>query len=351
MNDFLRDSIIYEDMEAIFDAGDYLLLKEKTILVTGAYGMLASYMVYFLIYLNEMHGYDIKIISLSRNDEKFKTRFGIYSSKVVQINQSVNERIDIDCDYIVHAASFASPQYYTVCPIDVILPNVLGTFNLLELAVVKKARLLFLSTCSVYGLLGSNKIKISEDNFGSIDPLDPHSCYDESKRAGETLCVAYHRQKNVSVVIARIAHTYGPTMDIENDPRVFTSFVKNAVNKENIEIKSDGTAKRSFCYISDATIAYFKLLLDGKPGEAYNVCNDDQTVSIKELGELIAKLANIDFIFKSREYSEIYLQDKNADSTVFLSDKLRKLGFSFSIDIKEGFSKVLTHFENEKKEV
>ena len=342
--DFLQNKIIREDMDVIFNSGDYKKLKNKTVLVTGAYGMLASYMMYFMIYLNKIHFYDIMIISLSRNAEKFNTRFGYYARDITQINKSVNEKVDINCDYIIHAASFASPQYYTISPIDVILPNVLGTYNLLELAYEKNAHLLYFSTCSVYGHYEGERKLITEEDYGVIDPLDPHSCYDESKRAGEMLCVAYYRQKKVPVVIARIAHTYGPTMDIENDPRVFASFIKNVVNKEDISIKSDGSAKRSFCYISDATTAYFKLLLDGEPGEAYNVSNEGQTISIKELGEIVSNLANVGFSYVKRDDDEVYLQDKNADTATYSNAKIRKLGMLFNIDVKQGFTRVINYF-------
>ena len=143
-------------------------------------------------------------------------------------------------------------------------------------------------------------------------------------------------------VIARIAHTYGPTMDIDNDPRVFASFIKNAVNRENIVIKSDGNAKRSFCYISDATTAFLKLLIEGKPGEAYNVCNAEQTVSIKELGKVISNLASVGLMYQKRPEDDVYLQDKNTGATIYSNEKLRKLGFSFKVDLQQGFSRVLT---------
>jgi len=335
-------------MEAIFNNGDYSLLQGKAVLISGSTGMLASYMVFFMVYLNEFHNYNIKILAMYRDITKFNERFGAYADKIIPISHPLDSPIDVDCDYIIHAASLASPQYYTVQPIDVILPNLLGTYNLLELAFRKKARPLYFSSISVYGNFSCGKTIISENDFGSIDPIDPHSCYDESKRAGESLCAAYYRQKNVPSVIARIAHTYGPTMDVVNDPRVFASFVKNATNKENIEIKSDGSAKRSFCYITDATAAYFKLLLNGVPGEAYNVCNTEQTLSIRELGEIISNIAKVDFIFKKRSDDEVYLQDSNADAVIYSSEKLEALGFSFKVDVKQGFTKVLSYLEGER---
>ena len=343
--DFLGNKIIREDMDNIFQAGNYEALKGKTVLVTGPYGMLASYVMFFLLYLNEVYNYDIEIVSVSRNADKFRARFGNYADKINNINQSINESLDISCDYIIHAASLASPDVYEKYPVDVALPNVIGTYHLLELAHKNKARFLFFSSSCVYGHFEGGVRIVTETDFGSMDPLASHSCYDESKRAGETLCFAYHKQKGVSTVMARIAHNYGPTMDIEGDPRVFASFVKDALAGKNIEMKSDGSAKRSFCYASDATAAYFKLLLEGEAGQAYNVCNTEQTVSIKELGQIVADLGQVELIQIKRSADENYLQDTSPDTLLYCNEKIKKLGVNFTTDIKTGFGRILEFYQ------
>jgi nucleoside-diphosphate-sugar epimerase len=344
--EFLGNKIIREDMDNIYSAGDYLGLVGKTVLITGPYGMLASYVVFFLLYLNEIHDYKIKIVTVSRNEDKFIKRFGYYADKIANINQSVNESIDVKCDYVIHAASLASPDVYEKYPVDVALPNIIGTYHLLELADKYKARFLFFSSSCVYGDFKGVNCLVGETDFGSIDPLSSHSCYDESKRAGEMLCLAYHKQKGVETVMARIAHNYGPTMDIQGDPRVFASFIKNAIAGENIEMKSDGSAKRSFCYLSDATVAYFKLLLDGKAGEAYNVCNTEQTVNIKELGQIIAELGGVELIQTKRSSKENYLQDTSPDTIRYSNEKVKKLGVTFDTDVRDGFSRILEFYKS-----
>jgi nucleoside-diphosphate-sugar epimerase len=285
-------------------------------------------------------------VTVSRNESKFNKRFGCYADKITNINQSVNESIDVKCDYIIHAASLASPDVYEKYPMDVALPNIIGTYHLLELAYKNKARFLFFSSSCVYGDFKGVSRLVGERDFGSMDPLSSHSCYDESKRAGEMLCLAYHKQKGVETVMARIAHNYGPTMDIEGDPRVFASFIKNALAGENIEMKSDGSAKRSFCYLTDATAAYFKLLLEGKPGEAYNVCNTNQTVSIKELGQIIADLGGVELIQTKRKVEENYLQDKSPDALRYSNEKVKKLGVTFDTDVRNGFSRILEFYKS-----
>ena len=348
--DFLNNKIIREDMESIFRWGNFQALKGKTVLITGPYGMLASYVVFFLLYLNQIHDYKINIVTISRNTSKFEKRFGEYSRQITNMNQSLNEPLDIKCDYIIHAASLASPDVYEKYPVDVALPNIIGTYYLLELAIQQKAKFLFFSSSCVYGSFQEKNITVTESDFGSMDPLGSHSCYDESKRAGETLCRAYYKQKGVHTVIARIAHNYGPTMDIYHDPRVFASFIKNALAGENIEMKSDGSAKRSFCYLSDATAAYFKLLLEGRPGEAYNVCNTQQTVTIKELGQIIADLGQVELIQTQRSNAENYLQDTSPDTLLYSNEKSRSLGITFETDIKSGFSRVLDFYKILKRE-
>ena len=349
--DFLKNNIIREDMDNIFRAGNYEALKDKVVLVTGPYGMLASYVMFFLLYLNEVHSYNIKIISISRNANMFNKRFQMYAEKITNISQSVNEEVNIRCDYIIHAASLASPDVYERFPVDVALPNIIGTYNLLELANRYKARFLFFSSSCVYGDFKGEWKTVKESDFGSMDPLSPHSCYDESKRAGETLCAAYYTQKGVETVMARIAHNYGPTMDIANDPRVYASFIKNALAGENIQMKSDGSARRSFCYISDATAAYFKLLLDGKPGEAYNVCNTEQTITIKELGQIIADLGNVELIHVKRKKEENYLQDTSPDTLLYSNEKVKELGVTFEVDIRSGFERILKFYQSVGEEV
>ena len=141
--------------------------------------------------------------------------------------------------------------------------------------------------CYVAYKLGQKYLK--ENNYGTLSTLDPHSCYEESKRMGETICNAYHTQYNLPTKIARIFHAYAPTMNI-NDPRVFSSFTRDVINNQDIQMKSEGLAKRSFCYITDIITGFLTILLKGKPGEPYNLCNTDQFISIIELAEIMVNI-------------------------------------------------------------
>jgi nucleoside-diphosphate-sugar epimerase len=344
----MMNQIIMQDMEDIFARKiNWDALRNKTILLTGAYGMLASYITYFIAFLNSKD-YNIKLIAAVRSKEKFFKHFpGLTEQANIEVVEYLMDReiqIDGDVDYIIHAASFASPQYYGVCPVDVFTPNIIGNYHLLKLAYEKKVKsYLMFSSSDIYGTV--EKTSISEDDFGGMDTLDIHSCYSESKRMAETMCKSFFVQYDVPVKIARIWHTYAPTMDVENDPRVFSSFVKNIIHGQNIEMKSDGSGQRCFCYITDAVAGYFAILLHGQSGEAYNVCNSSQYVSMAELAETLVGLSddNLKVVKKERTLDEHYVENNLLTNRVRIpsDEKLRGLGWEAKVDIKDGFGRVI----------
>lgn len=351
------DWVILKDCEEIFQRNiPWEKLYGKTVLITGAYGMLASYMTDMLIYLNEYHGAGIKIIALVRSENKCRECFGEYTEKpYFKINtSSLDLPIDIDdkIDFIVHAASLASPQHYSLRPIDVITPNAVGTYNLLNLAYRNRAEgFLLFSTGSVYGKVNEADF-ISEEMCGLVDPLNIHSCYNESKRVAETYCKAFFVQRHISTMIVRIWHTYSPTMDYKNDPRVFSSFVNDIVNHRDIVMKSDGLAKRSFCYITDALAGFFLVLLMGVPGEAYNVCNENEFYSILEFAKIMTNIRpeyRLSVIRKQRDINDAYLENTSANFIPPSSKKLRNLGWETKISLREGFTRVLDYIEKKDK--
>lgn len=340
----IHNDIIKSDMEDIYQREiDWNKLHNKTVFISGAYGMLASYLVYFLMYLNMHKGIPVDVIAQGRSEEKAREKFGdfwqhekfhFYSGDICRPLEDIDK-----VDYVIHAAGSANPRYYKTKPVEVIEPNVLGTYHLLRMISKKKSEgFLFFSTGAA-----------DEKAMGIIvDPLEEHSCYGESKRLGETLCMAFYREHQVPVKMARIGHTYGPTMDIENDPRVFASFVKCLVDGEDIVLYSDGSAKRPFCYIADATVAFLLLLLEGRPGEAYNVTNTEQFVSIKELAEILSTIPEkkAKVLFKKRSILDSYLEAKLEPGNRPSDARLRNLGWEPHYDIRSGFERVYRYFSS-----
>lgn len=350
MKDLLKSEVILQDMKNIYDRNlPVESLYHKTILISGATGMLASYFCYYLLWLNEFKAADITILALVRSEEKCRQVFGEYAHREYFriYTDSLDKMLDISepVDYIIHAASLASPQYYKNNPVEVAMPNAVGTYHLLELARQKKVKgFLYFSTGDVYGMMPENIGEISEDQIGIMDPLDEHSCYGGSKRMGEIWCTSYAREYNIPAKMARIGHTYAPTMDVNKDPRVFASFMKCLLEGRDIVMLSDGTAKRPFCYIADAIAAYLLILLEGKAGEAYNVVNTDQFLSISELADRLVALVpeqNLKVVRKERAKNDVYMENHNNRQNLMSAKKLQSLGWNCKYDVMQGFGQVI----------
>lgn len=343
------NSIILEDIKNICKDEIFNCCKGKTFLITGANGFLPSYMVYTLLYLNEKFFSDkCKIIALVRNKIKAIEKFKNYLDRkdFELLVQDVCDPIHITdkVDYIIHAASQASPKYYFVDPVGTLKPNIIGTYNLLELAREKKPEsFLFFSSSEVYG--NTNNISIDEKTYGYLSPLEIRSCYAESKRMAETMCLSYLHQYNIPVKFVRPFHTYGPGMLLD-DGRVFADFVNNIICNNDIILKSDGNAVRTFCYLSDATLAFFIVLFRGNKGEAYNVSNENCSISIKELAYLLTK------IFNERNLSVDIKDSKQSNyikSNIYKSipniDKIKSLNWNAKINLETGFKRTVKSFE------
>ncbi|HEY4494957.1 MAG TPA: NAD-dependent epimerase/dehydratase family protein [Candidatus Paceibacterota bacterium] len=324
--------------------------KNKTVLISGASGFLPSYMVETLLYLNETRQYGIRILGLVRNFEKAKERFSHHkeNKNLILIAQDVCDKIKIDenIDYIIHAASQATPRVFLNDPVGTIIPNVIGTNNLLNLAAEKKVEgFLFFSTTGVYGFMDEESYPAKENCFGYLDPMDLASCYIESKRMGENMCVAWMRQYGVPVKIIRPAITYGPGVKLD-DGRSFADFISNIINHQDIEILSDGKALRSFCYLADATLGFFTIMLKGKVGEAYNVAADRE-ISIIDLAKLLAEKVfperKLNVILK-KNASKNYLR-MNFARTAMDVTKAKELGWKINFSLEEGFKRTVRSFE------
>jgi len=260
----MRHPVIEEDLTVITQFNlPWEEFEGKTVLITGANGFLPAYMVETLLYLNETrHRVATQVIGLVRNIDKARVRFAAYQNRsdlrfIVQ-DVSMPMTIDVQVDYIVHAASQASPKYFGSDPIGTLSANVLGTHHLLCLAQEHQVKgFLYFSSSEVYGQV--DRVPIDELAYGYLDPTDVRSCYAESKRMGETMCVAYAHQSGVPAKIVRPFHTYGPGMSL-NDGRVFADFVADIVGNLHIVMKSDGSSTRSFCYLADAVMGFFTVL-------------------------------------------------------------------------------------------
>lgn len=345
--------IILKDCESLYkeETMDWSRLKNSSILITGACGMLPAYMVWMLIYLNEYQNFHIRILALCRDSGRVEKVFGAYakSSYFEPVLKDVAEPIEIggNLDYIIHAASPSGSQYFGMDPVGVIMPNVMGTFYTLELAKKKNVKgYLYFSSSEIYGKI--EKEAIEETDCGYLDSMEVRNCYGESKRLGENMCKAYSSQYGVHATVVRPAHTYGPTMNLKKDKRVYAGFVSNILNHEELLIMGDGFASRNFCYIYDAVFGYFKVLLDGDAGEAYNVSNPACQITIRGLAELLVELfPEKKLKIAYANHDAVYLENPYKKQSTISVDKLKSLGWRPQVSLKEGFQRTVDSFEEE----
>lgn len=352
MNDLLKRDIqeVVDDKNIPWDR-----FRNTSVLITGATGMLPSYMLWTFIYLNEYQDYNITIYAVVRDDERAKKVLGEYSDAdyLHFIVQDVAEPIKVDSpiNYIIHAASQASPKYYSTDPVGTINANVLGTINTLNIARNQEdfRGYLYFSSADVYGIVQPEHIPFAETDYGYIDLLNVRSCYCESKRMGEQLCVAYWQQYGIPTHMIRIFHTYGPYMRLD-DRRAFADFVRNVVNNEDIILKTDGTTQRTFCYVADAVRAYFLVLLCGETGVAYNIANTDECVSIRQLAETLVSA------FQEKGLQVRIVKDPTDTVTTKMDNpvkvaipdctRIKDLGWGARITIAEGFRRTIESIES-----
>lgn len=313
-------------------------LFKRKIFITGVTGMLCSSVADLLLWLNREHGANIHLIFAGRNREKLSNRFAPFKEhkdfEFFPYEATKGQIEDFSVDYIIHGAGNGDPKSIAKQPVEIMSANFIGLHTLLQLAQRKGAkRVLYISSSEIYGKKEGNK-PYCEDDYGFLDILNPRACYPNSKRAAETLCVAYGVEYDVDTVIVRPGHIYGPTIK-PDDSRASAQFINEAAQGKDIVMKSAGTQLRSYCYTLDCASAVLTTLLHGKRGEAYNISNHDSIVSIRGIAEAAAREAGVKVMFEcatDQEKKSYNLMDNSSlDST-----KLEKLGWRAEFGLFEG---------------
>ena len=317
----------------------YESLRNKTVAVTGATGLVGSYLLRALDAINRAHSLHLRLIALCRRPEAAGERLsGIGNLSFLPYDACAPLDADFRANYIVHAASNAHPLAFSTDPVGTMQANLLGTMQLLEHIRATGGRLLFLSTGEIYGE-NPNLESFDEHSFGSIDPMRFRACYPESKRAAETLCASYAQQYGADALVARLTYTYGPTITRENS-RADAQFLRCALEGRDIVLKSPGTQIRSYCYAADSASALITLMLRGEAGEAYNVANPACSVSIREYARTLADLAGVNLVFDLPPEAE-RAGYSAVTRAVLDPGKLMNLGWHAAYDLRTGLAHTL----------
>lgn len=286
-----------KDIRQLYDNGLSLdALHGRTLLVAGATGLVGSCIVDIVMADPDRN---VRVFAAGRNRERADRRFKEYADdpRFTFVPMDVTKQIEGDAhyDYIIDAASNASPNFFKQQPVEVIKANIDGVANLLDYSRKHDLRkMVYVSSGEIYG--EGNGQAFTETSSGYVDCATVRACYPSSKRAAETLCVAYAQEYDLDVTIARLCHTYGPGFT-ESDNRVFAQFFRNVLRGEDIVLKSRGEQYRSWLYVVDSAHALLHLLLHGGRSQAYNVADAKGNITIRQLAGQVAAWAGRKVVF------------------------------------------------------
>lgn len=318
---------------------DWSRIDNKTIMITGATGLVGKYLIQVLMHRNMERKLHTKVIAVGRNREKFLSRFSDF------VDNECLEFYELDvqhpCQYegrldmIIHMASNTHPRLYATDPIGTEMTNIFGSYYLLQKTAENEGcRFVFVSSGDVYGDNLSTKEFLSEKDCGYIDCNTLRAGYIEGKRASEALCNAFKEAKGVDFVTARLCRIFGPTMQ-SGESKAISQFIYKAAAGEDIVLKSEGKQVFSYLYVYDAVSALLTLAANGVSGNAYNVADNDQCISLRDLASILAKIGNSKVIFELPDAVESKgassFQNVKLDAT-----KLYSIGWKCMVGMEEG---------------
>ena len=327
-------------------------LFNSSVLISGASGLIGSFLADMLLYANERLDANITVYTLGRDMRRLAARFGgAKSDRIVYVEHDVTlpPKFDFPIDYIIHAAGNAHPAVFSTDPVGTLMTNILGTKLLLDYGKGHGCRrLLYVSSGEVYGQ-GDLSLECFDESYsGYVDPLSARSCYPNGKRAAETLCVCYTKQFTLDTVIARPSHTYGPTATKE-DNRASSQFISRALAGDDIVLNSAGSQMRSYTYIADAASAILSVLTSGESCSAYNIANPESVTTIAGFAGEVAAQTDAKVIFSAPGATSEAIGGTPIVRQVLCSGKLESLGWRGRFTLKEGICRTIKIMRELKK--
>jgi len=331
------------------------IYNDSTILITGATGFIGGLIAEELLSLNSLNDAGIKLILPVRNLKKAREKYSSDDEKyntVTLVETSLEDLrpdvLDMPIDYIIHCASTTTSSVMLSNPVEVADGIVLGTKNILELARRKKIKsMVYLSSMEAYGVISSDCGLITENMLGDVDIFSARSCYPLGKRMAEHYCYIYYKEYGVPVKIARLAQVFGYGVS-KDDSRVFAQFARAVINNQDIVLHTKGLSMGNYCESKDAIRAIFTILEKGENGEAYNVTNEENTMRICDMANLVAdEIAGgrIKVIYDIPDSNNFgYARDTQLRMS---SEKLRKLGWNPTKNLVDMYKDLIEYMKKQ----
>lgn len=328
---------------------DFEKLRNKTVFITGATGLIGTSIINTLVAANKQLNLNCRIIAFVRSIEKAQSIFGNAEIEYLIGDITKPFQLSHDVDFIIHAASDTSSKHFVDQPLQIVNTTIDGTKNILSFAAEKHAsKAIFLSTMEVYGR-PENDEKISETHSTNLQTTEVRNCYPISKRMAEYICFCYAQTENININILRLTQTFGPGVRYD-DGRVFADFSRCAIENRDIILHTTGDTKRQYLYVLDAVSAILAVLTSDSENQIYNVANESTYCSILEMANLVAGLGKHS---KVKVELENDLQKYGYAPTLCMNldtAKIQKLGWKPSKDLKQMFVSLINYYKSQQKE-
>ncbi|WP_330945281.1 NAD-dependent epimerase/dehydratase family protein [Streptococcus anginosus] len=348
-----NDSVLQDDLNMISSADiSFQKFYRSTVVITGATGLVGSQLMKAFACINRTHDLEMSVYGIVRNSEKAYKIFGDLLNRGdihilvgdILMDYSLYIPNELKIDYLIHGAAITASKQMIDLPVDTINTSIYGTQQMLELAREKKVKsFVYLSSMEVYGKFdrpNNETTVVTEDMLGYLDLSNVRTNYPESKRLCENICVAYWSQYRVPTKIARLSQTFGAGI-LPEENRIFAQFARSVIEEKDIILHTAGKSEGNYCYTADMVLGLMTILLDGENGEAYNVSNEENHVTISDMAYLVAK----GFSNKSKVVFDIpatNLFGYASDTKIKLStSKLRKLGWKPTVSLMESYRRMV----------
>lgn len=346
----MKTSIEKEDLQRIAQtiAQEAKVLEGKTLLISGGAGFLGRY---FLGAFQELNRTFLKnpctVISIDNYITGSRAILGLEDPFIRHVEADIIKPLSIDepIDYIIHAAGLASPFHYKKYPLETIEAAISGVKNLLDLARKKNVKsFLFFSSSEIYGDPDPRFIPTPETYKGNVSSVGPRSCYDESKRLAETICMIHYQLYGIPLKIVRPFNVYGPGMK-PDDYRVFPTFITRGLLGQPLPVHGRGVQTRTFCYIADAIIGFLKVLFSDKNGEIYNIGCDKEEIGMETLANIIVEELGNKASVNLIEYPDSYPSDEPQRRCPDITKVRTQLGYEPIIDLRTGVKRSIAWYK------